>query len=177
MNTSLVMTIIGADKPGLVGRLSSAIADSGGNWLESRMAHLGGHFAGILRVQISPAQEQKLLAALQALESEGLSVRAHTDHAPAPAIVRTLAKVEVVGQDRPGIVRRISQVLAQQQVNVEELTTCCESAPMSGESMFRATATVQLPESCTLGQLRQALEQIAADIVVDVAVMPARASA
>jgi glycine cleavage system regulatory protein len=176
MNTSFVMSVIGADRPGLVGRLSSVIAEQGGNWLESRMEHLGGQFAGILRVQVPMEQEKKLLAALAALESEGLSVRAHKDLAPVAAITRTLAKVEVVGQDRPGIVRRISQALAQQQVNVEELLTHCESAPMSGEMMFHATAKVRLPETCTLGQLRHSLELIAADLMVDAAVMPVRSS-
>ncbi len=170
------MTVIGADRPGLVGRLSSVIAEHGGNWLESRMEHLGGQFAGILRIQVPVEQEQKLLAGLRGLEAEGLSVRAHKDHALPIMTARTLAKVEVVGQDRPGIVRRISQVLAQQQVNVEELVTHCESAPMSGEKMFHAAAMVHLPESCTLGQLRHALELIAADLMVDVAVMPARNS-
>ena len=174
MNISLVMTIIGADRPGLVGRLSAVVADHGGNWLESRMAHLGGQFAGILRVQIPSEQEQNLLAALQALETQGLSVRTQHDAVTAPPPARALATVEVVGHDRPGIVRQISQVFAQHRVNVEELETHCESAPMSGEMLFHATATVQLSASYTLGQLRGALEEIATDLMVDIAVMPER---
>jgi glycine cleavage system regulatory protein len=172
MNVSLVMTIIGADRPGLVGRLSAVIADHGGNWLESRMAHLGGQFAGILRIQIPAAQEQKLLAALDSLKEHGLSVRAQKDPASTKPTLRALASVEVVGHDRPGIVREISQVFAQHHVNVEELVTHCESAPMSGELLFHANATVQLSSSYTIGQLRQALERIAADLMVDIAVMP-----
>lgn len=175
MNASLVMTLIGADQPGLVGRLSSVIAEHGGNWLESRMAHLGGHFAGILRIEIPPAREPDLLAALRSLDADGLSVTAHRDHeAGRTAAAGTLARLEVVGQDRPGIVREISLVLARQKVNVEELTTECEHGAMSGEAIFRATATVRLPETCPIGQLRQAVEQIAADLMVDAAVMPSR---
>ena len=174
MNVSLVMTVIGADRPGLVGRLSAVVADHDGNWLESRMAHLGGQFAGILCAQVPKAQKPKLLAALQALAAEGLSVQIHEDaSAPAP-LARTLATIEVIGHDRPGIVRQIAQVLAQHRVNVEELVTHCGSAPMSGETLFHATATVRLPESCALGQLRRALEQIATDLMVDVAVLPGR---
>ena len=176
MNVSYVMTVIGSDRPGLVGQLSAAIADHDGNWLESRMAHLGGQFAGILRIEVPVAQEQKLLAALQALATRGLTVNAHKTISTALA-GRTLATVELVGHDRPGIVRQISQVFAQLQVNVEELDTHCDSAPMSGEMLFHATATVQLPESCTIGQLRKGLEQIAADLMVDVAVMPSRPTA
>ena len=171
MQVSLVMTIIGPDRPGLVGQLSAVIADHGGNWLESRMAHLGGQFAGILRVQVPVELEQKFLAALPSLETQGLAVLVQKD-IPTVLTPRQLATIEVVGHDRPGIVRQISQVLAQQQVNIEELTTVCESAPMSGEELFRATAQVQLPAPGELRQLQQALEQIASDLMVDIIVKP-----
>ena len=131
------------------------------------MAHLGGQFAGILRVQVPAVAEQKFLTALQSLESHGLSVRVQKGQAVATPN-RQLATIEVVGHDRPGIVRQISQVLAQQQVNIEELTTTCESAPMSGEELFHATAQVQLPAASELRQLQQALEQIASDLMVDI---------
>jgi glycine cleavage system regulatory protein len=167
------MTVIGADRPGLVGRLSAAIAEHGGNWLESRMAHLGGQFAGILHIEIPTASEQALLTALKSLEPQGLTVIVQRDK-PAPAPVsHSLATVEVIGHDRPGIVQQISQVLAANRVNVEELTTGCESAPMSGEMLFHATARVRLPETCGLDQLQHALEQIEADLMVDITVRPA----
>jgi len=170
MNVSFVMTIIGADRPGLVGQLASVIADHGGNWLESRMAHLGGQFAGILRVSVPAARKQQLLAALQSLATQGLSVHAHEDTAAAnvASAGQPLVALEVVGHDRPGIVRQISQVLAQLGVNVEELTSACESAPMSAEMLFRAKATVRLPSSVSLRQLQQALEQIATELMVDI---------
>ena len=172
MQASLVMTIIGRDRPGLVGQLSAVIADHGGNWRESRMAHLGGQFAGILRVQLPAENEAKLLAALRNLETHGLSVRAESDsagNAPAP---HQHGIIEVVGHDRPGIIRQISQVLAAQHFNVEELTSTCESAPMSGEMLFHATARIQLPADSALAPLRQALEQIAADLMVDINITP-----
>ena len=167
MNVTFVMTIIGADRPGLVGELSAVIADHDGNWLASRMSHLGGQFAGIVQAQVPAAREQQFLAALQALEQHGLSVSVQKDNSPALPD-RQLATIEVVGHDRPGIVRQISQVLAQQQVNIEELTSACESAPMSGEELFHATAQVQLPAKGELRQLQQALEQIASDLMVDI---------
>jgi len=169
------MTVIGTDRPGLVGRLSAVIVEHGGNWLESRMAHLGGQFAGILHIEIPPAEEQGLLSALRSLEPQGLSVSVQRDVAGAAPVSHNLATVEVIGHDRPGIVRQISQVLAQRRVNVEELTTGCESAAMSGEMLFRATAKVRIPDSCGLDLLRHELEQIGSDLMVDVAVRPAKA--
>ena len=173
MHITYVLSAIGADQPGLVGRLSAVIADHGGNWLESRMAHLGGQFAGILRVGIPGEREADFLAALRALGTTGLSVQAHRDSGPAAA-AGTLARIEVVGQDRPGIVRQISLLLAEHKVNVEELETHWEHGAMSGEMIFTARATVRLPPTCPLARLRQALEQIAADLMVDAAIMPTR---
>ena len=78
MQGSLVMTVIGRDRPGLVDSLAGIVAEQGGNWLESRMSHLGGHFAGILRVQIPTDKETALLRSLKALEREGLTVVVHS---------------------------------------------------------------------------------------------------
>ena len=55
MQIPLVMTIISPDRTGLVEAVARAVADHGGNWLESRMCRLGGEFAGILRVEIPAA--------------------------------------------------------------------------------------------------------------------------
>ena len=73
-----------------------------------------------------------------------------------------------VGQDRPGIVKQISRSLAQHQVNVEELHTERSSAPMSGEMLFQATIEVLAPADCDLAALRQSLEKIAADLMVEI---------
>ena len=167
MNVTIVMTIISADRPGLVGQLSTVIADHGGNWLESRMAHLGGHFAGILRIKLTAEQEPKLLAALRALSDQGLTVTTHPGDA-SPAGAGQLVTVNVVGHDRPGIIRQISQVFAAHHINVEDLASHCESAPMSGEMLFHATATVQLPATVKLPELRRALEALATDLMVDI---------
>ena len=167
MQVPIVMTVIGRDRPGLVEAVAKEIADHGGNWLESRMCRLGGLFAGILRAEIDELRQTAVTAALARLESEGLAVTVHTD-APAPIQPAQTTMLEIVGQDRPGIVRQISRALAGQGVNVEELETGCESAPMSGERLFRATAKLNIPPGCDLARLRTEMEKIAADLMVDV---------
>ena len=69
MATYLVLTIIGDDKPGLVGLLSETISRHSGNWLESNMSHLAGKFAGILRVSVGDDEADALVADLQGLSS------------------------------------------------------------------------------------------------------------
>jgi glycine cleavage system regulatory protein len=176
MQRMLVMTVIGPDRTGLVDSIASLVTEHGGNWLESRMSRLGGHFAGILRVEVPPEKEPLLVAALQKLESRGLAVVVHADELKTPSPTARLSLLEIVGQDRPGIVRLISHALAGFGVNVEELHTECASAAMSGETLFKARATLSIPESCDTAQIRQQLERIAEDLIVEISLaeLPAR---
>jgi len=167
MPTPLVMTIIGPDRTGLVESVARVVADHGGNWLESRMCRLGGEFAGILRIELPAEERQALINALQNLQAAGLIVVVRPGDAASAAPGRQV-QLELVGHDRPGIVREITSALARASVNVEEFSSECTSAPMSGETLFKATARLQLPERCDLGALKKDLEKIAADLLVDV---------
>jgi glycine cleavage system regulatory protein len=168
MNVSLVMTIIGPDKPALVDALATLVANHGGNWLESRMMHLGGQFAGILRVHLPSDQENSFRAKLPELERKGLKVVVHSEPPQAPSgHGKKMVTINLVGQDRPGIVQQISRALAQNGGNVEELETECSSAPMSGETLFKARAEVSFVEGSDLSRVRNDLEKIAADLMVE----------
>jgi glycine cleavage system regulatory protein len=168
MQRMLVMTIIGQDRPGLVDSVAGLVAEHGGNWLESRMSRLGGQFAGILRVEVPVENEPALVVGLRKLESRGLTVVVHPDRPEPPEAATRQNVLEVVGQDRPGIVREISHALVSFGVNVEELETECTSAAMSGETLFKARARISIPEACDVGQIRQRLERIAADLIVEI---------
>ena len=168
MLTPLVMTIIGPDRTGLVESVARVVAEHGGNWLESRMSRLGGEFAGILRIELPLEKRQSLLDALQKLQGSGLTIVIRPDDTKAPAATGRQTKLEIVGHDRPGIVREISAALARAGVNVEEFSSEVVSAPMSGEMLFKAAAHLQLPENCDLAALKAELEKIASDLLVDV---------
>lgn len=174
MLATLVMTVIGADRPGLVQMVATKVADHGGNWLESRMCRLGGQFAGILRVEVQAERRDELVNALRTLEVDGLRVIIHAERgvkigAPAGG---ALATVELVGQDRPGILRSVSSVFAAHGVNVEELASERVNAPMDGGVLFQARATVFVPENVKLAAVRGDLEKIAADLMVDLKLLP-----
>ena len=176
MLASLVMTVIGADRPGLVQLVAARVADQGGNWLESRMCRLGGQFAGILRVEVPKDRRDALVNALRALEVDGLRVILHAedgdatgDHLPTKG---SLATLELVGMDRPGILRSVSGVFATHGVNVEELASERVNAPMDGGVLFQARATVFVPETVRLAAVRSDLEKIATDLMVDLKLVP-----
>lgn len=166
MIESLVMTIIGADRPGLVEMVAARVADHGGNWIESRMSHLGGRFAGIARVEVASEKLGALKRALHGLEADGLRVVVEAGSAPV-ANRGAVATLELVGNDRPGILRTVTGVLAARGVNVEELSSECIPAPMGGGDLFQARARVLLPANVKLEDVRGDLEKIATDLMVD----------
>ena len=166
MRTSLILTVIGDDKPGIVEQLSDRVLASGANWEESRMARLAGKFAGLLRVSVDPAHADALAASLRALAPAGLTVVAEPSAQGDPAQARTIV-LDLIGNDRPGIIRDIARVLAQHQVNIEELETDVTSAAMSGEPLFRARASLRVPPGITIDRLRSVLEALAGELMVD----------
>jgi glycine cleavage system regulatory protein len=167
MTVSLILTVIGEDKPGLVELLSQTVAEHDGNWLESRMSRMAGRFAGILRASVPRARAEELMRSLEDLEAKGLRV----------LVERTVwddgdqqfrqVQLELVGADRAGIIRDISRALAHLQVNVDELDTERTSAPMSGELLFNARARLRVPLGVSVSELRRDLEEIADDLMVD----------
>lgn len=168
LNSSVILTVIGPDRPGLVSALSEKAAALGANWLESRLAHLSGHFAGIVRLEVPGSNVDRLVEELAKLETIGLSVRVTRSDAASPAGSGTAMTLELVGQDKPGIVRDISAVLARHGVSIEELETGCTSGAMSGETMFRAAARLRLPPGLAAEALRGALEALGNELMVDI---------
>jgi len=166
--TSLVLTVIGPDKPGLVELLAQTIADHQGNWLESGMSRLAGKFAGILITEVPAEQVEALEAALAALKSQGLKVVAERSVEPAAENNAQSFTLELVGHDKPGIVRDISLALSQRKVNVERLSTELVSGSMSAEELFKANADLTAAADADLDELQDALEDIASDLMVDI---------
>lgn len=167
MGTSLVVTVIGNDRPGIVEQLSEVVLAAGANWEESRMARLAGKFAGILRITVAAGNADALASRLRALTSGGLTIVVESS-GEGPAETFRTVRLELVGNDHPGIIRDISKVLAQHQVNIEELETGVTGAPMTGEQLFRAHVQLRLPAAVTTEWLRGRLEALAGELMVDV---------
>jgi glycine cleavage system regulatory protein len=166
---SLILTVVGPDRPGLVRALAEAVAARSGSWLESRMARLAGQFAGIVLVEAPDS----LLDDLHALESQGLRITVqNATSGPAVATGNLRLALEVVGNDRPGIVRDISQVLAASGVNIEELTTGVVSGSFSGETLFRVMASLRAPDMAAMDAVRAGLELLGNELMVDIQPSP-----
>ena len=164
---TLTLTLIGRDRTGLVRALSDRVTAAGGNWLEARMARLAGQFAGIVLVEVPDAAADRLIDDLRGLEADGLRLAAERGLAEAPSPRHALT-LSLLGQDHPGIVRDITAALAGHDVNIDELTTTLETAPFSGERLFRATARLSAPAATPTETLRATLEDLAHQLMVDV---------
>jgi len=175
MNSSIVLSVLSDDRPGIVETLSDILATNGGNWTESSMLSLSGQFAGILLAELPEERTDAFLEALIALKADGIHVTARTSPAGAGDEDTRAIALELVGQDRPGIVHDISEVLARHAVNVHELETTVQSASMSGERLFLAHAKVSIPAATDTDKLREELEELANELMVDLSLETPRA--
>ncbi len=165
---TLVLTAIGDDRPGLVDVLSGVITAHGGSWEHSRMARLGGKFAGILEVALPEHQVAGLRQALADIGERGL-LQVTVDGAgeePAPTGARV--GLQLLGSDQPGLVHAVAAALAAAGASIEELSTGLRDAPMAGGVMFEASAVVVLPAELTLEELRGRLEDLSGHLMVDI---------
>ncbi|MBK1832718.1 glycine cleavage system protein R [Roseibacillus ishigakijimensis] len=169
MQETLVLTILGPDRRGIVDSLATTVNERGGSWQESQMARLAGQFAGIVKVTCPREQADNLAQALQAQASENLQISVAREEEVAPNTERTLYLLDVLGNDRPGILSEVSRALRAHHANIVAMETRLEPAPQSGQPIFHTIATVALEDEGSPENLGQGLEALSPDLQVTVA--------
>ena len=169
VGTSLIVTAIGTDRPGIVSLLSDRAQGFGANWAGSRMANLAGQFAGMVHFEVPAKNAEPLAQALRSLESSGLRVVIEKVETPSAPEGRRMVKLELAGLDRPGIIRELSRNLAEHGVSIDDLHTEIVSDGTSAEHLFRVKALLVVPESLGNEALRRALDTLANEMMVDIA--------
>ncbi|MEV7692014.1 ACT domain-containing protein [Microbacterium sp. NPDC089189] len=169
--TSLVLTVVGADRAGLVATVAEVVDAHGGNWERSELAELSGTFAGVIEVSVPPQRADELREALTVVDGF-VTVVVPTGQAAVPSTERRLV-VRVLGNDRPGIVREITAVLSGSGISIERMTTSSRDAAMAGGRLFEAAVTASVPVSTDVDAVVSRLEDLATDIQVDVQVLAA----
>ena len=168
MANSLVLTICAHDRPGVMKLISNTIAECEGNWLESRMARLGGQFAGIVRVECSEGKLPQLTENLNSLSDQGISVQIHDQGDLSDYPYTRCLRLDIFGNDRPGIVSQLTEAISSAGANIEELNTSIESAAMSGHPIFHASGSVCVPDSTNEQELIAAVEDLSDDLNVEI---------
>lgn len=167
---TLVITVIGDDRPGLVSALADVVAEHSGSWGRSQLARLAGTFAGIVTVDVPEDRVDALRAAVGGLGGvleTTVRVAPDPDGPTEEAAEGPVLHLDLIGNDRPGIVREITGTLAAHRVSVEDLQTKVVPAPQAGGDLFTARAAVRAPAGADLGALREALEHLAGELLVD----------
>jgi glycine cleavage system regulatory protein len=167
-----VLSAVGSDRPGLTKALAAAILSAGGNWLESHLSRLGGLYVGSVLVELEAGGVDGLRLAASTVDALGLEVRI------APAIEDPVAAGDafdfgLVGQDRPGIVREVTEVLSSLEANIERFKTWVDSEAYSGAPLFHMEARLRLPPGLAADRVQAALEDISAEIMIDISLTPA----
>lgn len=167
--TTLILTVAGADRPGLVAAVADVVEAHGGNWENSSLAELAGTFAGVIEVSVATERTDELQDALRGLQGQGLLTLAVLTGSPADTDVEDqMLEIRVLGNDRSGIVREVSNVLSAHDLSIEELATETRDAAMAGGRLFEASVIARVPASVDLDALRRDLERIATEIQVDI---------
>jgi glycine cleavage system regulatory protein len=171
MRSAVILTVVGSDRPGLTQAIAEAVTAAEGNWLESHLATLAGKYVGSVLVEVPTAMVPALGEGVRQIDAAGLSVSLVSAGEESRFAGETLL-LEVVGQDRPGIVRELTRALTALNVNIESFTTNLENSSWSGCSLFRVRAQVALPTGRSADDVREAIERISGEIMVDFTVSP-----
>ena len=162
-----VLSVVGSDRPGLTKALAAAVLSARGNWLESHLSRLGGLYVGSVLVELETEGVETLRAAVNAIDAQGLEVRiAPAVKEPAPS--GQSLRLDLVGQDRPGIVNQVTAVLSGQGANIEAFKTWIDAEAHSGAPLFHMEASLRLPPGLQVDKVQTALEEISGEIMVDI---------
>ena len=165
--TALIVTLLGADRPGIVSLLSDRAQRFGASWTNSRMSHLSGEFAGMVQLEVPPESADGLIAALKDLESTGLRVTIAKSEGKANTTGLRLMTLELVGNDQVGIVSKLTAALTERNISIEQIDTALVQG--ATQASFKVRAEILVPKTVNDADLRTALDALAQEITVDIA--------
>jgi len=138
------------------------------------MVNLRGEFAMLILVEVPDATAEALRGSLPKVgEKMGLRLGVSELHPKRAGVSGLPFRLKTYSMDQPGIVARLSQVLRDYGVNIEELSARQESAPFSGSPLFLTEMRLTVPAAVPLGRLRAELESVGNALNCDIDLDPA----
>ncbi len=166
-STALIVTVMGADRPGIVSLLAAHVQRHGANWAASRLARLAGEFAGMIHLEVPHENVDRLAEAMRGLESSGLHVVISRSDVPALANGLRGVGLRLIGDDRPGIVSKLTRILAESGVSIEQLQT--EIVDGQETARFEVEARLLVPAALSSEALHKRLAMLAHELMLDIA--------
>lgn len=172
MEKKFIMTAFSKDRPGIVADVTEVLFEHGCNLEDSTMTNMLDEFAIILLFSgKGDGLEEKLSGDCRRLEREkGITafirpVEAEDRGKLAGAANKT---IKVAGVDQTGIVFKISRYLANNNINIENLTSRRTTSPESGTALYFMELKVQAPEQMSIEQLDRGLSQVGEELNLDI---------
>jgi glycine cleavage system transcriptional repressor len=169
-----ILTALGKDRPGIVAQVTKALYGLGCNLEDSAMTRLGGEFAIMLVFSAGKGLSQARLSRT----FESLSGRAELAIHLKPLSAGELTPrrrglpyvISVYGADRPGIVFRISELLAKAEGNITDVSTHRTIPPRrSGKTpLYLLFLEVELPARVAVARLERDLRRVGKELGVEV---------
>lgn len=169
----VAVTALGTDRPGIVAAVTGVLMRHGGNLEDSAMTNLGGHFAMMLVVEVPDDESAEALEASLVEEAGGLGLTVAVRpivEAPADGPVGAAWAVSLYGADRPGIVHRVTQALAEQGANIVDLST--RVLGPGPDHAYVLLLELSLPPSADAGRLERRLQALARELGVEIHLRP-----
>ncbi|MFC7298883.1 ACT domain-containing protein [Herminiimonas aquatilis] len=167
--TSLIVSIVGTDRHGIVSSLADRAHRYGANWAASRLTRIAGEFAGMVHFEVPRENADALANALRGLESSGLQVViAKSDGAKVSDAIKSV-ELELIGDDRVGIVSSLTKILAERNISIENIHTEIVRSGVSGKQTFKIGAHLLIPAKLSIEDLRKELGPLAHAMMLDIA--------
>ncbi|MDY0745984.1 formyltransferase family protein [Paucibacter sp. R3-3] len=167
--TSVVVTIMGPDRPGIVSLLSDRAQRHGANWAASRLGRYAREFAGMVHFEVPRDNADALVAALQGLESTGLRLAiTKSDDTHVAGSLRSV-ELSLVADDRIGIVSQLTRVLADHGVSIENIQTEIVRGGPAGKTTFKVHAHLLVPAALSMESLQREVGALAHEMTADLA--------
>jgi len=169
METYMILTSIGKDRPGIVDEVSAFLYERGANIEDSRMAVMGGQFVIMMLFSTRSEDAVTIRNGIAQLKHLGIDAYLHQAEEPSPSVESEALplSLDVTAMDHPGIVQKIVHIFRINQVNIQSLQTRVISAPLSGTPLFNLNIEGSVPVSVSIAGFKKALEMAAAEMNVD----------
>jgi len=175
IDSFLVLSALGKDRPGIVDELSQTVLDCGCSINDSRMAVLGGEFAMIILLSGHWNAIAKIEGMLPRLQTDlELTIQSKRTESRKSAGNLVPYAVEVVSMDHPGIVHDIANFFSRRQINIEDLYTSTYVAPHTGTPMFSLHLTVGIPADTAIATLRGEFMDFCDELNLDAMLAPVK---
>lgn len=158
MKSVFIATIIGEDKPYITQSLAETTRRMGGEWMKSKVSHLGGRFSALMEIRVDEKDEQKLKDKLESLYSE-------LTFFFSPLHVESKEDMEIVNlvldcNDRSGLTHDIVEVLSELDLEADEMEVRRFPVTPVGGTVYSAKLSVHIPNTMMRAELAKNLEEI-----------------